>query len=104
MTRRTRSAAPYAAAGARHARQNPGVAVPAGLADPYHADPDRVPWLGTRRMLEDDLHPATTGLTRLTSFAPTAEKLERKRLIAKLVLAAAVVAIPVLAVALYFVS
>ncbi|WP_309081913.1 hypothetical protein [Zhihengliuella sp.] len=104
MTRRTRTAARHAAAGARHARQDPGAAVPAGLADPFHADPDRVPWLGTRREPDDDLHPATTGITLLTSFVTSEAKLRRKRLIVKTLLVAGVVSVPLVAFALYLVS
>ncbi|RZU61567.1 hypothetical protein [Zhihengliuella halotolerans] len=81
--------------GARHARQDNRFAIPAGYADPYLPPIEPAPLLGTTQRPTSPAEPhEDTSFINLISLVPTADKLARKRFIARSILILAIAAVP----------
>ncbi|GHD11681.1 hypothetical protein [Zhihengliuella salsuginis] len=88
--------------GARHARQEGRFAIRTGYPDPFLPPFDAAPLLGTTRHSAGPAEPhEDTGFIKLISQAPTADKIARKRLVARAILIIAVAAVPLVALGLY---
>lgn len=83
--------------GARHARQENSFAIPAGYPDPYLPPIEQAPLLGTTQRPSASAEPhEDTSFINLISLVPTADKLARRRWVARAILIVAIAAVPLI--------
>jgi len=83
--------------GARHARQDNRFAIPAGYADPYLPPIEPAPLLGTTQRPSAPAEPhEDTSFINLISLVPTADKLARRRWVARVIVVVAIAAVPLI--------